>query len=166
MALIQCSECGKQVSERAAACPHCGAPLAAATAPSPPQPSPVHRATRRKTSPLAWVALAVLVVVGLGYFLVPVFSKQRLPPLPVEVKYRQALLGPGLVLNVKNTSSRNLTIVATLRNPTLETQRDYRLQVAPHSESEVGHAEGWVLASGDQLVLSNAEYRSWEGSIP
>jgi len=28
MALINCSECGKQVSDRAAACPHCGAPVA------------------------------------------------------------------------------------------------------------------------------------------
>jgi len=28
MALINCSECGKQVSDQAAACPHCGAPVA------------------------------------------------------------------------------------------------------------------------------------------
>lgn len=28
MALIACTECGHQVSDRAAACPHCGAPVA------------------------------------------------------------------------------------------------------------------------------------------
>ncbi|MGO9370696.1 MAG: hypothetical protein ACLQBD_01190 [Syntrophobacteraceae bacterium] len=27
MALIECQECGKDVSELAAACPHCGAPV-------------------------------------------------------------------------------------------------------------------------------------------
>ena len=28
MALINCSECGKEVSEKAATCPNCGAPIA------------------------------------------------------------------------------------------------------------------------------------------
>lgn len=36
MALITCKECGKQVSDQAASCPHCGAPVKA-TAPSPAQ---------------------------------------------------------------------------------------------------------------------------------
>ncbi len=27
MALIKCDECGKQVSDKASACPHCGAPV-------------------------------------------------------------------------------------------------------------------------------------------
>ena len=30
MALITCKECGKQVSDQAASCPHCGAPIKAA----------------------------------------------------------------------------------------------------------------------------------------
>jgi DNA-directed RNA polymerase subunit RPC12/RpoP len=29
MALIKCSECGKEISDKAPACPSCGAPLAA-----------------------------------------------------------------------------------------------------------------------------------------
>lgn len=28
MALISCGECGKEISDKAAACPHCGAPVA------------------------------------------------------------------------------------------------------------------------------------------
>lgn len=35
MALITCPECGNQVSDKAAACPKCGAPIAA-----PPKPPP------------------------------------------------------------------------------------------------------------------------------
>lgn len=34
MALINCSECGRQVSDRAAACPHCGNPLSASLQPA------------------------------------------------------------------------------------------------------------------------------------
>ncbi|MBR5074164.1 MAG: zinc ribbon domain-containing protein [Bacteroidales bacterium] len=36
MALITCKECEKQVSDQAASCPHCGAPVKAAT-PAPQQ---------------------------------------------------------------------------------------------------------------------------------
>ncbi|MGA2862959.1 MAG: hypothetical protein ABSF95_00560 [Verrucomicrobiota bacterium] len=43
MALIKCSECGKEVSTQATACPHCGCPIAAspkeAASPSEPQPA-------------------------------------------------------------------------------------------------------------------------------
>lgn len=34
MALVACGECGKEISDKAAACPNCGAPGAAAAAPS------------------------------------------------------------------------------------------------------------------------------------
>lgn len=30
MSLIACAECGRQVSDKAASCPHCGAPIATA----------------------------------------------------------------------------------------------------------------------------------------
>lgn len=54
MALITCRDCGKQLSDAAAACPHCGNP-------APPR--------KKKTSRAAWAGLAVvllLVVVGIG----------------------------------------------------------------------------------------------------
>src|SRR5262245_5004285 len=35
MALINCSECGKQVSDRAASCPNCGNPIAQIAGPTP-----------------------------------------------------------------------------------------------------------------------------------
>ena len=41
MALITCPECGKQVSDRAAACPNCGCPISASPA-SPEKKIPVH----------------------------------------------------------------------------------------------------------------------------
>lgn len=36
MALIHCQECQRQISDKAAICPHCGAPLSAATEPDRP----------------------------------------------------------------------------------------------------------------------------------
>jgi hypothetical protein len=37
MALMSCPECGKQVSDKAAACPHCGAPIAASSSSAAPR---------------------------------------------------------------------------------------------------------------------------------
>lgn len=34
MAMVDCSECGKEISDKAAACPHCGAPQAAKKPPT------------------------------------------------------------------------------------------------------------------------------------
>lgn len=31
MALIKCPECGKEISDKAGACPHCGCPIGNAT---------------------------------------------------------------------------------------------------------------------------------------
>ncbi len=36
MAMIKCSECGRDISDKAAACPHCGAPVIVAVAAPPP----------------------------------------------------------------------------------------------------------------------------------
>jgi hypothetical protein len=60
MALIKCSECGKEVSDRASACPNCGAP-----------PSGVNPRQRRDNTPVRvvragwrWEAIGALLVIG------------------------------------------------------------------------------------------------------
>ena len=150
MALLNCSECNKEFSNQAAACPNCGAPSK--------QP--------KKTSTMAWLVLVAIVV---GVFL---FSQSRnyqersLPPLPIEVGFREAIMGPGLVLQVKNTSNSSITALVTLNNPTMQQEKSYRLDIPARTITEVGHKEGWVLAHGDKLKIYNEQYQSWSGSIP
>lgn len=128
--------------------------------------SPAATKTKEKTSPITWLVL-LLVICGVVWFSQSSsFKEEYLPPLPVNVGYRAAVLGPGLVLKVQNTSTRSLTILANLRNPTLKNEFNFRLDVAPESEQEIGYKDGWTLSSGDQIKLSNAEYRSWNGIIP
>lgn len=62
MALIACAECGKEISDKAAACPHCGAPVtkAAANKYGPP-------GTKSKTSPWpAAISIAILAVIAVS----------------------------------------------------------------------------------------------------
>jgi hypothetical protein len=53
MALIACGDCGKQISDKAGKCPHCGLPL--------PDIAPLKRdwTPEPKTSPWAWWALGI-----------------------------------------------------------------------------------------------------------
>jgi hypothetical protein len=85
MALIDCAECGKPVSTQALACPHCGAPVAAA----PDRPSLASSVPKRRTSSLV-ILLRVLFVGGValfvGLFLVAILTSRdstKTSPAPV-----------------------------------------------------------------------------------
>lgn len=63
MALIECDECGAEVSSKAAACPKCGNPLAEPIAPPPPQ-------AEQGFNYMFWIGLPVALVVAflsIGY---------------------------------------------------------------------------------------------------
>lgn len=150
MALLNCSECKKEISSLATVCPGCGAQINKAN----------------KTSPLVWWVLA-FIIVGVFFFTQSRGYKEKsLPPLPIEVGFREALLGPGLVLKVKNKSSSIITTLVTLKNPTTQQEKSYRLDIPSNGITEVGHSEGWVLAHGDIIKIYNVQYQSWNGSIP
>ncbi|MDX1914190.1 MAG: hypothetical protein SFU55_01295 [Methylophilus sp.] len=80
------------------------------------------------------------------------------PELPINVSYRQALMGDGLVAQFTNNSDRFLSIVATFLNPTTNQHMTTRLDLAPRAIKEVGHLEGWTFSSGDQLTIKNNDY--------
>jgi len=166
MAMIECSECRKQISDKAAACPHCGAPVVSAlSSASTLTPTASIQPLKKKTNPATWVVLALIVVAAIWYF--PKAQREaNLPPMPVEVRFRTALTGPGLVLQVKNTSTRHLTLVVALKNPSTNQEKSYRLDAAPSGTLEIGYKEGWILASGDQIKITNNDYKNWEGSTP
>lgn len=167
MALIECSECHKQISDKAVACLHCGAPIASATTNPPEKPTAPtvsnSKPTAKKTSPLTWLALVLIVAASVWYF--PKAQREAsLPSMPVEVATRTAITGPGLVLVVKNTSKRHLSYMVKLTNPTTNQERAFRLDVGPDSAGEIGYKEGWTVASGDQINITNNDYQQWNGS--
>jgi hypothetical protein len=60
MALIKCSECGKDVSDKATACPNCGAPIGSERAPQRRGNTPV----RVVRAGWRWEAIGALLVIG------------------------------------------------------------------------------------------------------
>jgi hypothetical protein len=88
------------------------------------------------------------------------------PEMPIELTYREAMLGPGLVVIFKNISDRHLSVVANFKNPTLNMSEAFRLDLSPNQIKEVGHAEGWAFASGDLIKVEHNEYKALTRSLP
>lgn len=88
------------------------------------------------------------------------------PALPVVVGFRSSMLGKGLVAMIENTGDRYLTVMLSVRNPTLATARRFQLDLEPRSKLDFGHLEGWEFASGDELALFNDEFSALRLTVP
>ena len=88
------------------------------------------------------------------------------PALPVVINFRSAFLGKGLVAVIENTSDRYLTVVLSVRNPTLSTARRFKLDLDPRSSTDFGHLQGWPFVSGDELALYNDAFGALRLSVP
>jgi predicted amidophosphoribosyltransferase len=62
MALIQCPECGKSVSDLAPACPNCGVPIAHSEAP-PPTPVVIQKEGMGGCAWIIVIALGIIVAI-------------------------------------------------------------------------------------------------------
>lgn len=100
MALVQCSECGHDVSTAAVTCPNCGAPLGlAATPPPPPPPAPA--------SPGLWQRLKA------GYFGLPRFIQVGWISLAIALLFTAAFAWARLGIVVAFL----IGVVALFRRP-------------------------------------------------
>lgn len=88
------------------------------------------------------------------------------PGLPVVVNFRSSMLGKGLVAVIENTSDRYLTVVLSVRNPTLSTTKRFKLDLEPQARTDFGHLEGWQFASGDELSLFSDDFGALKLSVP
>jgi hypothetical protein len=75
VAIQFCIECGKQVSDRAASCPHCGHPVQGASAPQPSPQPPVVPVKKNSHPVLTVIGGAAVVVLVLGIVALVVFLK-------------------------------------------------------------------------------------------
>jgi len=94
MALIECSECGKSISDKAKACPQCGAPVSVSALEKPLRtftPSMPGQDPKR----FGWLALIAVVTCGLGLvLLIPWWVRLRFTRL--EVTNHRVTLTEGI----------------------------------------------------------------------
>jgi len=93
-------------------------------------------------------------------------TASALPALPVAINFRSSMLGKGLVAVIENTSDRYLTVVLSVRNPTLSIAKRFKLELDAKSSTDFGHLEGWQFASGDEVALYNDGFASLKITVP
>ena len=82
------------------------------------------------------------------------------PNIPVRISIREALTGDGLVAQFSNNSNRFIAIAATFTNPTTNESLTTRIDISPNDTKEIGHIEGWIFESGDEILLEHSDYKS------
>jgi len=88
------------------------------------------------------------------------------PELPVRVSFRPAWMGQGMVASFHNVGNQPLTLMVELRDPDLHTTRDFAFVVEAGATADVGHAQGWLLTSGQSVRVSASGYKSVSAFAP
>ncbi|NWG39693.1 MAG: hypothetical protein HXY27_06985 [Hydrogenophilaceae bacterium] len=88
------------------------------------------------------------------------------PELPVMLHFRKSFWGKGLVAVFENTSNQYLTLVLSVRNPTLATAKRFTIQLKGEDDLDFGHDDGWQFASGDEVSIYHSNYKSLKAVVP
>ena len=88
------------------------------------------------------------------------------PKMPVQITFRQAALGQGYVLQLKNESTRHLAVAVVLENKTLNERQEGYLEIAPAGQTEHGWLQGWKFVSGETITLSHEDYQDLQARVP
>jgi hypothetical protein len=86
--------------------------------------------------------------------------ERNLPPAPIQITYRKALLGSGYVLMLKNTSGSSQNFAVTLRNPTTKAEKRIGVPIDANKTVEIGHLEGWTATAGDTVDVALIGYQT------
>jgi len=111
MALVKCLECGSDVSDKAAACPRCGAPSGAGAIPSPvaSQPTPLAPPRRRGVRPFTVILLIGLL--GAAYL----FLRSSGKTVTSAVSGPETLVSETVVLKEGHAKDFSFTLPSSRR---------------------------------------------------
>ena len=98
MSLIECPDCGRKISDRAPACPGCGAPNSAAARPAQPQPRPQTQTIEQTGKPFKIAQIIGVIMLALGILLLFGQGFDHGTPVAGVIV---AVLGVGTVLMAK-----------------------------------------------------------------
>jgi hypothetical protein len=94
-------------------------------------------------------------------------TQKTLNPLPpIDISYRTAILGDGVVAKFANMSDRHLSFKATFSNPTFNASGIFKIEIPPSHWTTFGHMEGWSFSSGDEITLEHNEFRTITTIVP
>jgi hypothetical protein len=88
------------------------------------------------------------------------------PELPVRVSFRPAWMGQGMVASFRNVGTQQLTLMVEFRDSNLRSQRDFAFVVDAGATADVGHAQGWLVNSGQSVRVAASGYKTVTAFAP
>lgn len=88
------------------------------------------------------------------------------PELPVRVSFRPAWMGQGMVATLRNDATRPLSLMIEIQDPSAHRSKAFALDVSPGGSADIGHAQGWLVTSGQSIKVGATGYRSVTAFAP
>lgn len=156
MALIKCSECGKEISDKATACPGCGAPVqfgASSFEALPEMLRPAPAVTSRKVGALLFLGILFFPIVFSWFTLREGYSKRA----------RIWAIGWALLSAFIIFPSRCAEVFGTSSSSSVSTSTPSVTPASPAPESNPAPAENWFYNSEDDKMRGVTSY--WAKSV-
>ena len=88
------------------------------------------------------------------------------PDLPVRVSFRPAWMGQGMVATLRNVAGEPLSLMVEVRDPQAHRSKSFAFDVRPGASADIGHAQGWLVTSGQSLRVAATGYKTVTAFAP
>lgn len=88
------------------------------------------------------------------------------PDLPVRVSFRPAWMGQGMVATLRNVAAEPLTLMVEVRDPQAHRSKAFAFDIRPGGSADIGHAQGWLVTSGQSLKVAATGYKTVTAFAP
>lgn len=88
------------------------------------------------------------------------------PDLPVRVSFRPAWMGQGMVATLRNVAAQPISLMVEVRDPGAHRSKSFAFDINPGDSADIGHAQGWLVTSGQSLRVAATGYRSLTAFAP
>jgi hypothetical protein len=88
------------------------------------------------------------------------------PDLPVRVSFRPAWMGQGMVATLRNVAAEPISLMVEVRDPQAHRSKAFAFDISPGGSADIGHAQGWLVTSGQSLKVAATGYKTVTAFAP
>jgi hypothetical protein len=95
-----------------------------------------------------------------------VIQAEAKPDLPLSIGFRRAILGTGLVMELRNNSGSQIEVGAAFTSEATGLTQQRNIVLPPNLVVQLGSSQGWAFVPGQRIVFRNVSYRPSEVVVP
>ena len=95
-----------------------------------------------------------------------VIQAEAKPDLPLSVGFRHAILGTGLVMELRNNSGSQIEVGAAFTSEATGLTQQRNIVLPANLVVQLGSSQGWAFVPGQHIAFKNANFRPAEYVVP